>query len=159
MKKLINYSLLFVVAILSISCSKDSSSTSLVGKWHNTADGEKGSGSAVIWTPVFYTDECSLQDSMELNSNGTITYQEYTTNTSTGACSLYVDSNPNSYSQTWVRSGDDVTITDTDFTTTPNTVFTYKARIISLTDSELIIQEYDDMNVNLADDYSKFSRH
>ena len=39
------------------------------------------------------------------------------------------------------------------------TLFTYKARIISLTDSELIIQEYDDMNVNLADDYSKFSRH
>ena len=158
MKKLINYSLLFVVAVLSISCSKDSSSPSLVGKWGFTADGAKGTGSTIVWTPSSNSDVCSLEDYMELNSNGTISYQEYITSNSTGGCVLYVDPTPTSHSETWVRSGDDFTITNNDFTTVPTTVSNFKAHIISLTDSELIVQEYDQANVNLADSYFKFSR-
>ena len=156
MKKLINHSLLFFVGILFISCSKDSSSPSLEGKWHFSASGAKGSGSTIIWTPN-QEDSCESLTYTEFVSNGSIFYQEYYTNLSTGACVLYVDPNPTSHSETWVRTGDDVTITNNYFTV-PTTVYTFKAHIVSLTDSELIVQEYDQTNVNLIDSYSKFSR-
>lgn len=155
MKKLINYSLLFVVAVLFISCSKDSS-PSLVGKWSFTADGEKGTGSTIVWTPNS-ADACELQSYTEFVSNGTFSNQSYNTNPSTGACVLYVDPTP--ISQTWVRSGDDLAITITDLSVTPPSVDTFKVHIMSLTDSELIIQEYDEItNTTLIDSYSKLSR-
>ena len=158
MKKLINYSLLFVVAALSISCSKDSSSPSLVGKWGFTADGAKGTGSTIVWTPNS-ANVCDLQSYTEFVSNGTLSYQGYTTNPITGVCELYVDPTPTSSSETWVRSGDDLVITFTDFTVTPSNVDTYKSHIVSLTDSELIIQDYDQTTqTNLTDRYSKLSR-
>jgi hypothetical protein len=159
MKKIFNYSFLFIVAILSISCTKDTGSPSLSGKWHFTADGSKGSGTTIIWTPSTNSSNvCGLQDYMEFSSNGTLSTQEYVMNPSTGACELYVDFNPTSHSETWVRTGDDVTITNNDFTTTPTTVSTFKAHIMTLTDSELIVQEYDFANFNLIDSYSKFTR-
>ena len=71
MKKLINYSLLFVVAVLSISCSKDSSSPSVVGKWHFSANGAKGTGSTIVWTPN-QDNACELQSYSEFVSNGTV---------------------------------------------------------------------------------------
>ena len=158
MKKLINYSLLFVVAALSISCSKDSSSPSLVGKWSFTAEGAKGTGSTIVWTPNS-ANACELQSYTEFVSNGTLSNQSYNTNPTTGACVLYVDPTPNSSSETWVRSGDDIIITYSDFSVTPTNVDTYKARIVSLTDSELIIQSYDfQTNLVLIDNYSKATR-
>ena len=157
MKKLINYSLLFFVGILFISCSKDSSSPSLEGKWHFSASGAKGSGSTIIWTPN-QENACESQSYSQLNSNGTILYQEYNTNSS-GACILYVDPNPNSTSETWVRSGDDLVITYSDFSVTPTDVNVYKEHIVSITDSELITQSYDmATNLVLIDSYSKLLR-
>jgi hypothetical protein len=158
MKKLINYSLLFVVAALSISCSKDSSSPSLVGKWSFTAEGAKGTGSTIVWTPIS-SNACELQSYTEFVSNGTFSDQSYNTNPTTGACELYVDPTPTSSSETWVRSGDDLVITFTDFTVTPSNVDTYKYHIVSLTDSELIFQFYDmQTNLVLTDGYAKLSR-
>lgn len=159
MKKLINYSLLFAFAILSISCSKDSSSPSLVGKWHFTAEGAKGSGSTIVWATITSTDACNSQNYTEFVSNGTLLNQEYETNPTTGACVLYVDPTPSSHSETWVRSGDDVTITYSDLSVTPAIVESFKARIVSLTDSELIVQQYNQMNqTTLVDIYSKATR-
>ncbi len=157
MKKLINYSLLFVIAVLSISCTKDSSSPSLVGKWSFTADGTKGTGSTIVWTPIS-SNACDIQNYTEFVSNGTVSGQSYYTN-STGACVLYVDPTPTSSSETWLRSGDDIVITTSDFTVTPTQVDTVKAHIVSLTDSELILQFYDfTTNTNLIDVYYKLSR-
>ena len=157
MKKLINYSLLFFVGILFISCSKDSSSPSLEGKWHFSASGAKGSGSTIIWTPN-QENACESQSYSQLNSNGTILYQEYNTNSS-GACILYVDPNPNSTSETWVRSGNDLVITYSDFSVTPTDVYVYKEHIVSITDSELITQSYDmATRLVLIDSYSKLLR-
>ena len=157
MKKLINYSLLFFFGILFISCSKDSSSPSVVGKWHFSANGAKGSGSTIVWTPN-QDDACSLQSYTQLNSNGTISTQEYNTNTS-GVCELYVDPTPNSSSMTWVRNGDDLVITYSDFSVTPTDVSVSKEHIVSITDSELITQSYDmATNLVLTDSYSKLLR-
>ena len=157
MKKLINYSLLFVVAVLSISCSKDSS-PSVVGKWHFAADGEKGTGNTIVWTPN-QDDTCELQSYSEFVSNGTFLFQDYYTNPTTGACVLYVDPTPTSESFTWVRSGDDIVLTYSNFTVTPTDVDIFKIRIVSLTDSELITQNYDlNTNTTLIDSYSKATR-
>ena len=158
MKKLINYSLLFVVAVLSISCSKDSSSPSVVGKWHFSANGAKGTGSTIVWTPN-QDNACELQSYSEFVSNGTFLDQSYYTNPTTGACVLYVDPTPSSNSFTWLRSGDDIVLTISDFSVTPTNVDTFKARIVSLTDSELIFQDYDQTTqTNLIDSYSKATR-
>ncbi len=158
MKKLINYSLLFFVGILFISCSKDSSSPSVVGKWHFTANGAKGTGSSIVWT-LNQENACELQSYSEFVSNGTFLDQYYYTNLTTGACVLSVDPTPNSSSETWVRSGDDIVLTFTDFTVTPTNVDTFKVRIVSLTDSEIITQNYDlNTNTTLIDSYSKATR-
>ncbi len=157
MKKLINYSLLFFVGILFISCSKDSSSPSVVGKWHSTAYGAKGTGSTIVWTPI-QDDACELQSYSEFVSNGTLLDQYYYTNLTTGACVLYVNPTPNLSSETWVRSGDDIVITYSDFSVTPTNVETYKARIVSLTDSEIITQNYEINNTTLRDSYYKAAR-
>ena len=158
MKKLINYSLLFFVGILFISCSKDSSSPSVVGKWHFTANGAKGTGSTIVWT-LNQENACELQSYSEFVSNGTLLDQYYSTDLTTGACVLYVNPTPNLSSTTWVRSGDDIIITYSDFSVTPTNVDTYKSRIVSLTDSEIITQNYDfNTNTTLIDSYSKAAR-
>ena len=58
-----------------------------------------------------------------------------------------------------MRSEDDIVITNSDFTVTPSQLDTFKSHIVSLTDSELILQFYDfTTNTNLIDVYYKLSR-
>jgi len=161
MKKLINYSLIFAFSILSISCSKDSSSPTptVTGKWHLSQFGQKGTGTTIIWENADDPGEpCSTQNYFEFKSNGEFVEKNYSTNATTNACEEDIDPDAASKTKTWIRTGDDVTMTTVDATTTPPTTTPAKIHIISLTDSNAEFQGYDLTGTALTDYYFKFVR-
>ena len=153
MKK-INFLFGILVAVVMISCSKESNAPTMVGKWHFYSTGAKGSGSTIVWAANDDTP-CEAQSFDQLNTDGSVYSEYYYNNVVTNACELQ-DNSQSPYTSTWRREGDDFIWTSIDHTSNPPTQYEYKSHIVSLTDSELIVQNYS--GDVLTDSYTKTIR-
>ena len=136
--------------VISLSCSKESA-PSLVGKWRFYEEGSKGTGSTIVWE-ANTDDACEAQSFSQLNADGSTYFENYSINPITDECEL--DDNSQLYISTWVKEGDDLIVT-TEFG--PD-VIEYKSRVVSLSSSELITQDYNQAGTALIDSYSKLIR-
>lgn len=142
-------------AVITLSCSKESV-PSLVGKWRFYEEGSKGTGSTIVWE-ANTDDDCEAQSFFQLNSDGSMYNESYSTNPITSDCELYDDSQ-SPYTQTWSKEGDDLIITLTDDSEVPPTESEFKSRVVSLSSSEVILQDYNQAGTALIDSYSKLIR-
>lgn len=157
MKKL-NLILGVFVAVIMLSCSNNdkNDSVNLAGKWHFYATGAKGSGTSIVWSTNNDTP-CTAQSFYQLNPDGSLYSEVYYNNIMTNACELQ-DNSQSPYSSTWRRDGDDFIWTDINHSTNPATQSESKSHIVSLSDTELIVQGYDSDGTTLIDDYAKLIR-
>jgi hypothetical protein len=136
-------------AVVTLSCSKESA-PGLTGKWRFYANGAKGTGTTIVWE-ANTDDACEAQSFSQLNADGSTYFENYSINPITDECELADDS---LYTSTWVKEGDDLIVTYESGTF----VEEYKSRIVSLSSSELITQEYNQAGTALIDSYSKLIR-
>jgi hypothetical protein len=144
-----------VAAVITLSCSKESA-PSLVGKWRFYEEGIKGTGSTIVWE-ANTDDACEAQSFFQLNADGSIYQEYYDINPLTSDCELYDDSQ-SPFTQTWRKEGDDIILTQIDNSVSPPTSSDNKAKIYSLSSSELILQQYNQAGTTLIDSYSKLIR-
>jgi hypothetical protein len=143
-----------IAAVVTLSCSKESE-PSIVGKWHFYAEGAKGNGTTIVWG-ANTDDDCEAQSFSQLNADGSTYYENYFINPITSDCELYDDLQ--SYTQTWRKVGNDIIFTTVDNSTNPPTTTEGKSFIVSVSGSELIVQEYNQAGTMLDDIYFKLVR-
>jgi hypothetical protein len=144
-----------VAAVITMSCSKESS-PGVTGKWRFYADGAKGAGTTIVWE-ANTDDDCEAQSFIQLNADGSIYQENYNLNPITSDCELYDDSQ-SPITQTWSKDGDDIILSIVDNSEVPPVESEYKSRIVSLSSSELITQDYNQAGTALIDSYSKLIR-
>jgi PBP1b-binding outer membrane lipoprotein LpoB len=142
-------------AVITLSCSKESA-PSVVGKWHFYSSGAKGTGSTIVWE-ANVDSPCEAQSFTQLNEDGSVYEENYFINIMTNACELQVNSQ-SLYTYTWRRDGDDFIWTEINHSTNPATQDESKTHIVSLSETELIIQQYSSDGTTLIDDYAKLIR-
>ena len=158
MKKL-NLILGVFAAVITLSCSNNDKNVSvnLVGKWHFYSSGAKGSGSTIVWEANTDTP-CEAQSFIQFNADGSVYEEIYFINIMTNACELQ-DNSQSLYTYTWRRDGDDFIWTQINHSTNPATQEDEsKTHIVSLSETELIIQQYSSDGTTLIDDYAKLIR-
>ena len=144
-----------IAAVVTLSCSKESA-PGIAGKWHFYSSGAKGNGTTIVWA-ANTDDECEAQSFSQLNADGSTYDESYFTNPLTSACELYDDSqSPDT--QTWRKEGNDLIFTTVDNSTNPPTTTEGKLFLVSVSGSELILQEYNQAETMLDDSYIKLIR-
>ena len=144
-----------IAAVVTLSCSKESA-PGIAGKWHFYSSGAKGTGSTIVWE-ANTDDACDALSFFQLNANGSTYDEYYITNPITSACELYDDSQSTD-TQTWRKEGNDLIFTTVDNSTNPPTTTEGKSFIVSVSGTELILQEYNQAETMLDDSYIKLIR-
>jgi hypothetical protein len=144
-----------IAAVITLSCSKESA-PGIAGKWHFYTEGAKGNGTTIVWA-ANTEDACEAQSFFQLNADGSTYNESYNTNPVTSVCELYDDSQ-SPYTQTWRKEGNDLIVTLIDNSVSPPISSDSKAKIYSLSSSELIVQGYNQAGTTLIDEYTKLIR-